>query len=522
MKKLYQLLPVIVTSSLLLTSDLSAKENDTATSAAANHNKAVPMLAGPLTGEYFWHELFGHHDIGYYYESPVGLVGDNETHFISFEMNTNTLFEDPTMHLVVSVSGDTFVRTNNTREITSLNDVQLGGRGMILGALYRDPNVLPDCANGTMSVGIEDFSINRGAGSGVPIPLCESWANANFQMHSFTDYKFEIAASKSHTAYHIYQDVNPYPFITQWQLIYNNSVAAPQQANDHYYGNVVIGAASRSSSSSTLDLTNVYIGKFGAPASHVPEITSVVISCLNDYCASVYGDNFDADASVLVRKANQMLGDEVVEFSGNDIYRRKFSDPNDFIFFPIQDLDLQAAWNDEGLCFTVKNSQGVSNESCRQRVTNPIMPKFMGQQVQSYNAAQDLEHTSFVVKGNASPLEGGDLLKIWGNSWKSINYNYNVTANTQLTFDFRSNQQEAEINGVGLIYSDGSFNFWQVHGTQNYKIQSHHNYSGTGFVSYNIPVGTVKTGQVVKMFFAGDEDNHVGQNVAYRSPKLSQ
>lgn len=508
-----------ISIALLLSSVLNAKDNAKPT----NENRAVSMLEGPisLSGKGFWHELFPpYHDIGYYFESAVGLVGDNETQFISFELNTNTLFDDPTMHLVVSVSGDTFVRTNNNGEITTLNDVQLGGRGLILGVLDR-PDA-PDCSGQVYGIGIEDFSSNRGAGNGVPIPLCESWTTANINIQSNAHYKFEVSANKTHVAYAIYKDVNPFPLIDNWQLVYHKDHYAPEQVNDNYYGNVVIGAAGRSSTTSIIDISDVYIGKFGAPPAHVPEITSSTISCLNDYCMTIRGLNFNTDSSVLVRKANQNIDDVIVEFSDHDIYWRSFSAAQDRLFFPIQNLELQQAWSDEGLCFTIKNNQALSNEVCKARTTNPIQPKFMGKQVQSYNLQQDLEYTSFVVKGNASPLEGGNLLKLWGNSWKSIDYNYNVTANTQLTFDFKSTQQEAEINGVGLIYNDGTFKFWQVYGTQNYKIQTHHNYSGNDFVSYNIPVGTVKTGIVTKMFFVADEDNHVGQNVAYRSPKLIQ
>lgn len=260
--------------------------------------------------------------------------------------------------------------------------------------------------------------------------------------------------------------------------------------------------------------------------SATPVITSLTNSCANDYCMTIRGLDFDADASVQVRE--DLSGSVITVFSGNDIYSRSFDNPDDKIFFPIQNLDLQDQWNNNGLCFTVNNNGLLSNEQCIVRTTNPIQPPFMGEIVESYNLNQDIEYTSFVVKGDASPLNGGNLLKIWGNSWKQINYDYTITPYSILKFEFKSNQQEAEINGIGLKMADGSEKHFQIFGTEDWQTQDYHNYSESGYRTYNIPVGeyfdfnnsTTGSKDVVKMFFTADEDTHVGQNVLYRNPKL--
>lgn len=253
-----------------------------------------------------------------------------------------------------------------------------------------------------------------------------------------------------------------------------------------------------------------------------PVVASTTISCANKYCMTIRGTDFDADASVRVRENTS--GSSVTVFAGNDIYSRSFTTAEDKIFFPIQNISLQNKWNNNGLCFSVNNNGTLSNEMCIVRNYSITQPLFMGEVVQSY-PGQDPEHTSFVVKGNASPLQGGNLLKIWGNSWKKILYNYNVTANTVLEFDFRSNQQEAEINGIGFILAGGTTlntqtHMWQIHGTQPAGRQEYHNYTGTDLKTYSIPIGQYFTGQISQMVFLADEDVHVGQNVAFRSPKL--
>ena len=248
-----------------------------------------------------------------------------------------------------------------------------------------------------------------------------------------------------------------------------------------------------------------------------PTLYSVETSCANNYCIEMLGENFGENSYVDIRP-DLNGGDILKRIEGNDIYSRSDSR----IFFPIQDLTLQNKLNTTGLCFWVVNPPEFSEGICTTRPPTPAQPPFMGSIVESYNpqsGPQDLEYTSYVVAGN-----NNDKLKIWGNVWKKIAYNYTVTPSTVLEFSFRSTQQEAEINGIGFIMNGSSSmaetKFWKIHGTQNFGNQDYDNYSGTDFITYRIPVGQYFTGQISNMVFAADEDNHVGQMVVFKNPVL--
>ncbi len=251
-----------------------------------------------------------------------------------------------------------------------------------------------------------------------------------------------------------------------------------------------------------------------------PQLNSVNPACGNKYCVKAKGTDFDTNASVYIRE--DIAGSKAQVFTGNDLYWKTFTSTEDKFTIPIQSLSLQSKWENNGLCIKISNNGQLSNELCMVKNVFPVQPKFMGETIESYNSAQDVENTSWIIKGNASGLEGGDLLKIMGNSWKQIAYNYMVSPDTILKFDFLSNRQQAEINGVGLIFTNGVIKHFQVNGTQNWGIQDYHNYSGTDYKSYIIPVGEHYTGKVAKMFFTADEDNHVGQNIVYKAPRLEE
>lgn len=112
--------------------------------------------------------------------------------------------------------------------------------------------------------------------------------------------------------------------------------------------------------------------------------------------------------------------------------------------------------------------------------------------------------------------DGGATLFLANNSWKSISYPYTVTANTVIEFDFRSTLQ-GEIHGVGFdndnaISSNLSF---KVHGTQAWGISNYDNYSGTGWITYTIPVGSFYTGTFDRLAFIADHDASPNNGNAY-------
>ena len=249
-----------------------------------------------------------------------------------------------------------------------------------------------------------------------------------------------------------------------------------------------------------------------------PVISSVEATCANNYCINVMGQNFAESASVIVRE-NTVDSNQTKEYSGADIYSRTPVNGQERIYIPTRDPMWQHKFNTNGLCFKVLSLNKISNEVCLSRPMTEPMGTFNDSFVEG-EPSQDLEPNAFEVTDN-------NLLKTWGNSWKKIDRQYTVTLNTVLEFDFKSDREEAALNGIGLIMdgeSEVSANrVWQVHGTRNdWGLQTHHNYSGTDWQTYQIPVGETFTGLVSELVFIADEDNHVGHNSLFKNVRLRE
>ncbi|GAB5495479.1 MAG: hypothetical protein Phyf2KO_05590 [Phycisphaerales bacterium] len=103
----------------------------------------------------------------------------------------------------------------------------------------------------------------------------------------------------------------------------------------------------------------------------------------------------------------------------------------------------------------------------------------------------------------------GDTLSMTGNGWKSIDYEYTVTEDTILEFQFKSGT-EGEIHGIGFD-TDGSIDAgktFQLHGTQDWGIDMTSDYEGNEgeWVTYQIRVGDHFQGDFDRMFFVNDHD----------------
>ncbi|MCP4440958.1 MAG: T9SS type A sorting domain-containing protein [Aureispira sp.] len=110
-----------------------------------------------------------------------------------------------------------------------------------------------------------------------------------------------------------------------------------------------------------------------------------------------------------------------------------------------------------------------------------------------------------------------------GNSWKAIDYNYTVTANTVIEFEFGSTTQ-GEIHGIGFdndnaISSDKTF---RLYGTQSWGLANYDDYatSAGSWKAYAIPVGQFYTGTFSKLFFANDDDANKAGNSYFRNIKI--
>lgn len=151
---------------------------------------------------------------------------------------------------------------------------------------------------------------------------------------------------------------------------------------------------------------------------------------------------------------------------------------------------------------------GSGDEACA-----PI--DFTVNQVLSYGGSQD--------RGNVELTDNGTGLYLERNAWKAIAINYELTADTRLTFEFRSDRI-GEIHGIGFDNDDriNSNQTFQLYGTQNWGIDAFNNYPGNGeWVTYDIPVGDFLRGQATRLFFVADHDVGTPLGTSYfRNVKL--
>ena len=112
--------------------------------------------------------------------------------------------------------------------------------------------------------------------------------------------------------------------------------------------------------------------------------------------------------------------------------------------------------------------------------------------------------------------DNGSTLHLTGNTWKKINFNYAVTPNTVIEFDFKSNAQ-GEVHGLGLdadnTYEAGRT--FKVYGTENWGNSAYNNYSASvpnwkhykikPYNYYRSKSGNL-TQNLIYLFFANDHD----------------
>ncbi|WP_075341610.1 reprolysin-like metallopeptidase [Tenacibaculum agarivorans] len=122
--------------------------------------------------------------------------------------------------------------------------------------------------------------------------------------------------------------------------------------------------------------------------------------------------------------------------------------------------------------------------------------------------------------GNFSIGSGGATLTLTNNTWKFIDFNYTVTPNTVIEFEF-SSTSEGEIHGVGFENDNNltSSRYFKVYGTQNYGVTNFDNYT-SGTQTYVIPVGDSYTGTMDRLVFINDNDGGSGNNSTFSNVKI--
>lgn len=130
--------------------------------------------------------------------------------------------------------------------------------------------------------------------------------------------------------------------------------------------------------------------------------------------------------------------------------------------------------------------------------------------IDSYGGGQD--------NGSSTLLTNNTVLRIQNNAWKSIDFEYIVTENTVIEFDFGATLQ-GEIHGIGFDDNNSiSSNYtFRLFGTQNWGISNFDNYSGSigNWKSYSIPIGEFYTGEFSRLFFVADHDSSPGNGNSY-------
>ncbi|MEL6199840.1 MAG: Ig domain-containing protein, partial [Pseudomonadota bacterium] len=107
------------------------------------------------------------------------------------------------------------------------------------------------------------------------------------------------------------------------------------------------------------------------------------------------------------------------------------------------------------------------------------------------------------------------------NTWKRTLETCDVTPSTVIEFEFKSTQQ-GEIHGIGFDEDNNlsSDRIFRVHGTQNWGIAGFNSYSGSDYVSMQIPVGQYYTGTGMTLVVVNDNDGGSGNTSAFRNVRI--
>lgn len=125
------------------------------------------------------------------------------------------------------------------------------------------------------------------------------------------------------------------------------------------------------------------------------------------------------------------------------------------------------------------------------------------------------------TKGGSTTIsDGGRTVKLFGNQWRYLDYSYDVTTETMLTFEFKSTA-EGDIHGIGLETAGSGQNsdrIFRVYGTQPWgvnvtskPISEPYYDQSDGWRRYTVPLGEVYdsrggTFQATAMAFVMDCD----------------
>ncbi|WP_444997747.1 hypothetical protein [Aliikangiella sp. IMCC44359] len=155
------------------------------------------------------------------------------------------------------------------------------------------------------------------------------------------------------------------------------------------------------------------------------------------------------------------------------------------------------------------NNSANTNINVLGRLT-PFALDFSSMSFYDVSANNSAQNTSDVY----AVQDSGATFYLSDNTWKAAGFNYTITANTVIQFDFLSNK-EGEIHAIGLsntLNVDFSKMFVlsgiQAGSITPAPIYSFDNYSSNEgvWVTYTIPIGTFYAGNINYLIFVNDDD----------------
>jgi PKD repeat protein len=117
---------------------------------------------------------------------------------------------------------------------------------------------------------------------------------------------------------------------------------------------------------------------------------------------------------------------------------------------------------------------------------------------------------------------GGNTLYLSGMTFKQINFNYNITNDTMLEFDFKDTAGQAALHGIGFNTPTNTVGLrtFQLYGwgAPGWTILNYNNYKPSDWKHYKIPIGAFFTGSADKIFFINRGD--LTTNSFFRNVRL--
>lgn len=298
-------------------------------------------------------------------------------------------------------------------------------------------------------------------------------------------------------------------------------------------------------------------GLMSMPAGVVNIFENLIVTSSNGITASRFESDYTFWANV---KNNVLIHDKYwtkmgqgiydveqyasSEFTNNLIYNSSYQAPA--VLANIGD-DFYHPWSEQLAQIEDINSAGASfNLEIGERF---IIPNFsstlsatQNTLAQAHSSAGELEHLVNFNDAQIEPFDtqdgeghylindNGATLTLFGNTWKSVPVEYEVTPQTTLTFELKNNGA-GEIVGIAFENDNQltSSRLYKLSGSQKWS-NYHYRYTKAGeYQTITLPVGQMPTGEFDRLVFVLDDDSPTNtvaevsfKNVNFMEPIATQ